>query len=153
MTKTPIQKLDDVLSFMAAGGFEKGGLVFDQLLRLVNEKKASNLDGDELVKILDQLKDDKYIKSTVKREWRTFGAAMMAAETEIEYFSVTYKGIIFNNLNGYSGKETEKHRFDLLEIQHRKTESNLYRATVILAIGTSIAAIYYLIEIFKNACH
>lgn len=130
---TPIQKLDSVLDFFARGGFEKGGISLDTLLRLLDSKMDSALDMDELIKITNQLLADHYI-----------------SENKYNQYQVTYRGIIFNDQKGYQGQMEKAHEVRALQQSQMETQQKITVLTRWIAVGTSIAALYYLIEIVKN---
>ncbi len=95
----------------------------------------------DLPEILEQLTIDGYLIENKEREWD-------------KIYSISFKGKIFSKNGGYSELERTKNaeniRVGNVEKRQRAYESNMVRLTWILAIGTTVAAIYYLLEIIKH---
>lgn len=75
-------------------------------------------------------------------------------ESRPEEYNITFKGRLWFEAGGYQGERNrlnaENTRVNTVEKRQRAYESNMVLLTWILAIGTSIAALYYLLEIQKN---
>ena len=123
----PIQDLDFVLKFLATSPVKKGGFDFDQILKRV---KPDIPDADTLVHILDKFKADGYLSE------------------EKGSYSLNKNGDLFYLLNGYEG--------DYLDmLQEKRNKDQKYRLdrqvaclTKVIAVGTSVAALYYLKELW-----
>ena len=91
-TSSPIQKLDHVLNFLATSHFAKTGIDLSDILEKV---KPQIRDGDELLRILDKLINDNYVKATVRRvDW-------LPNDDGIAYYKITFSGAFQNSLGGY----------------------------------------------------
>ena len=149
---TPIQQLDEALTFFVKSGFEKGGLDFDTTLRLINEHTKLKTDGDLLGKILNHLIKDEYLSITTHNVWKQIGIGTSQVN-EIRYHA-TFEGKVFNDLNGYAGnsirRNAENIRLDKIEKNQRVHRVWMTWLTAILAVGTTLAAIYYCVELYWN---
>jgi len=93
---------------------------------------VNKLDKDELVECRKSIQND---------------------NIEYKYYKTTFKGELFIQDGGYIGKakvlEHEKNQLEILQLSQIETQSKLVMLTCIIAIGTFIAALYYLLEIWK----
>jgi hypothetical protein len=80
------------------------------------------------------------------------------------FYFITFKGKVFLQKGGYLGQERRRveekkkildqdARILLNEIHQKKSDANLNILTCIIALGTAIAAVYYLIQIWDCFCH
>lgn len=105
--------------------------------RVYDESFGMNIfDTIELLRILEE---DRYMKSFPKEDQMLW-----------EY-RITMKGKLFIGNGGYSQQKIndsfEKHRILSLEKNQMSNDLRMFWVTVVLAIGTSIAALYYLHEL------
>ena len=149
---TPIQKLDEVLNFFVKGGFEKGGLDFDTTLRLVNEHTRLKSDGDLLGKILNHLIKDGYLRCETRNIFKQIGSG--AAKVDETFYYTTFEGEVFEITGGYQGKSNRQNaeniRLDKIEKNQSLHRLWMTWLTAILAVGTTLAAIYYCVELYWN---
>lgn len=98
------------------------------------------LSRDE-INILNKLKQDKFSDYIEKENGR-------------KLWYITFEGIMFLRRGGYSGqqirRDAENIRVETLERNQRVNANRMIYLTIILAVGTSIAAWYYGIEICKS---
>jgi hypothetical protein len=106
--------------------FERNCFATSVILTAYN-KKHFNIDYNEMYMILDKLIQDKQV-------------LQMHRGDELQNVKLSYKGKLTNELGGYY----ERYRKD----NQAKVTSVVINYTI--AISGSIAAIYYLLEIFKN---
>ena len=75
---------------------------------------------------------------------------------ELTIYNITWEGQFFISEGGYIGRHqretSEKRRLDAVEQQTRMTNKQMVTLTLFVAIGTSIAALYYLLEIVCMFC-
>ena len=103
-----------------------------------SEKKGLMLVANYIsdLEIYDTLERDGYIRKIDETQGRNF----------INYIATT-EGQIFNEQGGYVNKERELNRLKILEENNTKQSKSIFFLQVVIAIGTAIAAIYYVIEI------
>lgn len=138
----PIEKLDFVLNYLSTNKSRKGGL---SLVSILKDTQPIINDGDELLKVLEKLEKDGYIG---------FKERMPLNKPPLIYFYyATFSGEYLNSQGGYQElhrkENLEKTRLQDIELKatvNRKTVTSL---TWIIAVGTFVAALYYLLEILK----
>jgi hypothetical protein len=139
MEKEPLshnRKLDETLKVFV--DFGKGGLSFDDILRLLTNKFPSlnpnNDFGDELQQILDYLKEDKRIKE------------------EKDRFYLLFRGKVLSENRGYTQEQTNRDagniRVAALEHFQKVNACRMTCLTVVIAFGTLVAALYYFAELY-----
>lgn len=103
---------------------------------------GQNMAEKILLETLDKLNEDGYIKITNEK------AKLMQGQPIIEHYIITLKGHIFH---GYAKTALEtsldRIRLEKLDNLQREYASNLNKLTCVIAIGTTIAAIYYITQI------
>ena len=139
MEKDPIQTLDDILKFFVTSPLVKGGITDGELLKALAAGPQIHMLADDLIPVLMKLEKDGYINSKIKTPY---------AQTARSYH-IAFEGVIQYKLGGYKALVTEASQ--LKELQHlsHKREQTTLLLTKILATGTGIAAIYYIIEAIK----
>ncbi len=148
MQLTPIEKLDEVLKYLASP-FGKAGIDFDTLNSKISEKQIIK-DADELIEILDELFEDKTItkfdKTTnrLKELWSS-----QPSPITLTYYKITFTGRLLVQKHGYAQQEANLRNLERLKIVQSRMVHYSFWVNVIIACGTSIAGIYYLIEILK----
>lgn len=133
---TSLEKLDAVLKSLEKHHSEKHH-DFMAVLEDLNKDK-SGIDFGELTYILKKLHTDNFIDI---REVPVKGNAKPD-----EYYYINFNGRVFNEQKGYTNQK----------IQDRLSRANqkvLVWLTLIIAVGTLVAALYYGIEIWKYFCH
>ena len=120
---TLIQKLDEVLHHIKIGTEFGSPLTFDSIYQEMGSKYPEQIDKLELKSMLNKLKEDKYL------------------EIKDIFYYVTFDGSFFEIKGGYQQEIKEAKRVSNLEGTNSTLQS-------IIAVGTSIAALYYLNEIF-----
>ncbi len=126
---TPIEQLDTALRFISP--LNKRYLTHD----LLKKECFSNSNEIDVTAIIQQLVDDKYIRFDDPNQ-----------------FKISLNGQVFIARDGYQGDidkaNEEKNRIYQLEIRQSQMASRLYWINLTIAIGTSIAAIYYIVELY-----
>jgi len=146
---TPIhEKLDSVLSFFVTSPSAKGYSNLEFILKKLWEENILTPEGLEIQKILNKLIKDGYIDYTEHEVYEQTGS--FAGRKFERVYSATWEGIYFYEIGGYRQSFNEKKRLNNLETNVQKLNKRAYLLTLIIAIGTSIAAIYYFIEILKS---
>lgn len=97
------------------------------------QEEAGLLDNEDLVLIIEQLITDKYISCN-----------NLSAFPEERQYYVNFKGTWFIKQGGYQNESSQNN----LEEQRVREYHTL---TKILVFGTSVAAIYYILEILNHA--
>ena len=141
-TFSPVQKLDEVLKFLATSHFAKAGIILSDILKKLQPKIQ---DGDELLRILDKLIDDNFVKPIVRSvEW--------LPDSGTTYYKITFTGSYQYSLGGYQqimdSQNAESIRIGKIEHSAKVNQTALTCLTAIVALGTLIAAIYYLTELY-----
>lgn len=149
---TLIEQLDFLLRFLADSKplYEKFKSK-DLYSILVNRYSAVKEEGfieSELISLLEKLSNDGYVTMEEVR------STERGPETYLWHYSITFNGVFFiRHEGGYSDlinqKNSDRKRILLLEDHQKKYQRNQTILTVILVIGSSIAAIYYGIEVCK----
>jgi hypothetical protein len=147
-TSIILEKLDKVLSFFVTSPSAKGYSNLELILKRLWEENILTPEGLEIQKILNKLAKDGYVDYRDHEVYEQTGA--FAGKKVERVYSVTWEGIYFHDIGGYSQSFHEKRRLTNLETNVQKLNKRAYFFTLIIAIGTSIAAIYYLIEILKS---
>ncbi len=119
------------------------------LTNLSNEirKEYDNkpLNGQDL--FFAKLIRDGYAESLKEEE---YDEATYYVETFwVTYYNITIDGQIFILEGGYSQKFEEQNTLKEIQTEGRVLAKRLFWLNVILAVGTSVAAVYYLKEIFR----
>ena len=131
--------VDLVLDFFATNeiALRGHGVTYDQLLKYCYPDIFRQR-GDELNRILRHLENDGYIEKPD------------TGNTNETYYMITIKGQIFQSNGGYVGEKTRDNKIDqrLTSLEESRTarEKMIVNLTLILAVGTGIAA---LIEVLK----
>ena len=127
MNITPIQKLDLVLGIVTQTPDYNSISIVEIVHKAKSEIKASDV---ELV--LNKLIEDKYVK------FFDVQTATTSPYTSRNY-SITFSGLVFHEQGGYTTENKNK--------KWKTRKDAVY--TIAVAIGTFLAGVYSLIEIFK----
>lgn len=108
-----------------------------------------DLDAKKFKEALLKLNKDGNIRiETIQKENRIF----KSVDISHKYF-ITFEGILFLSNGGYKSFEENKIKendeIKLLKQQQKQLEKKNLILTVLIAIGALVAAVYYLIEIYK----
>lgn len=126
-----LEFLDSVLKFIATSQFSEAAnppkYIFKQFIR-----KHPNAHEPTFDKAIEKLCKDRYLQK---------GKDLDGADA----YKLTYEGIIFAEMNGYSGQVI---RNRLLESSAKANKRFLTILTVLVALGTVIGAVFYLVELY-----
>jgi hypothetical protein len=131
----PYESLDEILKFLTISPFAKQQMTAEQLLKLLTEKNSIDATPAELSEIVNQLIEDGFVKAD-----RSDGAVT---------YSISFKGQMLNLKGGYDHLSRDQERLYHIEIAHQKTEKKIFYMLIILAIGATIASVFYLLRIFN----
>jgi len=148
----PLEKLDRVITYLN-----------ENLVRPVHnlneiseglKKEGTETELSELLLILNKLNQDKFV-AIENREIKHMTAPDIEEIITVElYFSITFDGRIFSQEGGYTRKkekeDVEVYRLRTLEQNERRQAKGLIVLQVIIAIGTAIASLYYIMEMVKG---
>jgi len=140
---TPIKELDFILKFLATNVRAKPGISLDNLYKEIKVIKPELYQpaivddwGSRLRRILDKLEKDGLVKIGYHE------------------YEITFDGYVKNLKDGYEGeikdRNAENIRVGKLENRQKRYELNQTLLLTLVALGTLIAAWYYLIEIWKH---
>lgn len=144
-----ISDLDDVLAYMA-GPFGTHHITFDEILSHFQKDARWQNQGYYLTKVMNKLSKDGYIEYSDKEDYDR--SKVYAIKTNIRAYSITWDGIYFLKLGGYKKEIESKNKLQTIEGDLKKLQVRTYVLTLIIMAGTSIAAIYYILEILKDFC-
>ena len=130
---TPIQKIDTVLKCLWENNSKR--LNLEEIATILNREK-SGVDFGEINNILDKLYQDGKIKMEMTQE-REY------------YYRVTFEGSLFIEQGGYTQQQTERDYNAKLAANLRRLQYHTWWLTVVIAVGTTVAAVYYAIEVYK----
>ena len=148
----PLEKLDRVITYLN-----------ENLVRPVHnlneisdglKKEGTETELSELLLILNKLNQDKFI-NIENRQIKHITAPDIEEIITIElYFSITFDGRIYSQEGGYTRKkekeDIELGRLKTLEQNERMQAKGLIILQLIIAIGTAIASLYYIMEMVKS---
>ena len=130
-SKNLIHRLQVILSFIASNTNPDDVLTEDYIYRFCE----GGISEREVNSILNQLEDDGYIAS--------HGSIESGVQGIVKSYQITYKGNLYLLNGGY--KQTFNDKNELRELNRSNK-----RLQFIIAFGTSIAALYYLLEILNH---
>jgi len=120
------------------------------------KERFNNLTLVEVAIILDKLTNDDYVKTTYSFNRNKTTGEKIYNEND-PYYNITFEGYYFLQNGGYTGQLNRNHsemsRVRVLEKRTAGMQSKMFWLTVLLAVGTSIAAWYYLTELWKYYHH
>ncbi|MDB5086197.1 MAG: hypothetical protein JWR09_191 [Mucilaginibacter sp.] len=151
MELTLIQKLDIVLFYFNDLG--SGNYKFIHEL----EKEIKDISSSELQAILNQLAENRFIEDLPHNYESSPSAAFGSHPKTIRKYSITFQGMLFCQINrGYEmdqiAKDAENTRLSMLETETTTNRTLTTRLTILVAVGTGIAAIYYLYLLWQELC-
>ena len=144
-----IENLDEVLAFMN-GPHGRPFIIFDGIEKWFRENKRWENEAYYLMKILDKLEKDGYIDFVIKEGYKEVGPAHGAQKVQIKQYTITWDGIYFLKMGGYINKEWEIVRLKNVENGLQNVQVRMVRLTRWIAVATVAAALYYLLEIYKE---
>ncbi len=106
----------------------------------------------EMHLIIDKLIDDGYVKKYI------ISVVNLNTKDSVDtpHFEITFKGKMFIQEGGYEGHylklASESIRLGKLDENQKSTNENMVFLTRVVAFGTTVAAIYYLLEVLKYFC-
>ena len=137
---TPIQKLDIVLAAISNEPAFRTAL---HTMVLVLEK---GIELNELKLILDKLEVDRFATHDYVEGQKSITG------TKMPTYKITFEGLYFSKSGGYYQKSlndtSENIRLKSLEVSRQSQGRALNWLTFWIALGTIIAAIYYLTELY-----
>jgi hypothetical protein len=151
---TPIQKLDEVLKFLAdfKPSYSKitDSKIFSPLIKAFPVLHEQGDFGSELLAILSKLEKDKYV--TIK-DVPTGSVKISGADNTLATYGITFEGMYFiKDLGGYQVQhhsEIEQNiRMEKLETSHSDTASRMNTLTAWVAAGTIGILLLEIIKIF-----
>ena len=143
---TSIEKLDSVLEYFSNIQIENKYIREEDILLHFNNKVVQG--RDELLKILKKLEKDEYLEVKLRSVNNNYN-------NPIPHYILTFEGDYFIRYEGgYLGKVNKNLESERLLEYYRELQSSQSRKLNILtrwiAIGTIIAAVYYIGEIFNT---
>lgn len=157
-----LEILDAILKYILKNGNNSFGFIKkdDKLKSTFSQEVENNTLASAFIK----LEKDGYINSYLKK----VGLNLDNTPRTVDYYNISFEGIFFIKNGGYEKElqknqkaeiefvELKKRQF-LLEEKHSSIQCQLLFLTWVIAIGTFVAAIYYLIEVLKffgvlNSC-
>jgi len=140
-----IKQIDIVLKTLAQADYAKSGIDYHELFDIINllfeheNPPLKKVDNNEFYRIISKLKKDGFVESP------------MGTTHEI-----TFEGNLSHLLGGYEKQYRDKNlaaelQYRVYRIQKTQTAIQTWIAvlTLLLALGTSVAALYYGIEVWK----
>jgi hypothetical protein len=157
-----LEILDGILKYLLNNGNNSFSSIKDDD-KLKNEF-SQEVENNTLASAFDKLVKDGYVNVNEQ----TRGINMNKTPYVVECYNISFEGIFFINNGGYE-KEHEnnqkaeiesaelKRRQFLLEEKHSSIQGQIVFLTLVIAIGTLIPAVYYIIEILEffgvlNSC-
>lgn len=140
-----LKQIDTVLFYFQKKAEFGGSLKSNEIWNALQVIPSIGINDQTIFEnILDRLEEDGFIKEE-------------SSNKEYTLYHITFKGLLFHGyenekaLADQQSKEMALQRVRTSEIEEMtyKNGTRMYYLTWILAIGTSIAAIYYLMEIGK----
>jgi len=138
MDRTTIERIDYVFFLIKKEDVKYTEYFLEEAIKANNV----NISLDELRRILSQLQKDEYII-------RNPSHAGFAHDT----FELTIEGALFDgyviekNIN-----DAESLRLEAIESEATANRNLTTRLTILIAVGTGIAALYYLYLLWQDAC-
>ncbi|WP_129021313.1 hypothetical protein [Edaphocola flava] len=139
-----LQKLDFVLDYFKKKKEFSATYNYSLIETYVKRTPEMNITTLILKEILEKLVSDGYLTKTEK-------------PTGLSYYNISFKGLVFEGyVLVYTLSQKEIQRVNMLEQEQRalaysqnQVAEKTKNLTVWVAIGTIIAAVYYLLEIWK----
>ncbi len=139
--------LDNVLmNFVSSSRFI--GVHKIQLFEHLKAFEPELIDGI-LDEVIAKLIEDKYIRHAYYNNVIVDGKNI----PNVPFYTLTFDGLFFLNNGGYAGEmkreNAENIRVETLEKSQKANANRMTYLTIVIAVGTAIAAWYYLIEVGK----
>lgn len=131
-----LEKLDYVLKFLSE---ERGNSSLSDIYRRLKIKNDNNIEGDELLRILNHLIQDSFATyEDYELDVSKYG--LNRCSDKMRRYSITFDGTLFFQQGGYYEKgRNEKMKNEILGIELRTKKRNeklVVRGTLLAAIGT-----------------
>lgn len=140
---TSLEKLDAVLDLIRRHSLGKLRFDFSEISNRINEENI-DIEFGEIVYILKKLLNDGYIMEDDRFDKTKFGHDTV--------YRINFEGRLFLEQGGYEGVNTRQNvgniRVANLENHQKRHRMWMTRLTIILAAGTTLAAIYYCVELY-----
>lgn len=154
MMNKELEILDGILKYLLNNGNKTFSFIKDDenLKSAFSHKVENNTLESAFVKLVK----DGYVNVNEQ----TRGMNMNKTPYVVECYNISFEGIFFINNGGYEKEhqnnqkaeiesaELKKRQF-LLEEKHSSIQGQIVFLTLVIAIGTLIPAVYYIIEILK----
>ena len=146
---TPLEQIDSVFFFIKSKEQISARWSTEYIWNLyVKKDSEAAVNKQQFDEIINQLVSDDYIRE------------LPVIDSSQKTYHVTFKGRIFNGYIDYQNSLTENNkRIVALEEENRKFQKSSLRSsrqlnllTAILAAGTLLAAVYYILEIVSWFC-
>jgi len=135
---TPLEQIDFVFFYLKDKIQAGGSWGYYNISNYIDKCPETKINKVMLTEIVQKLKDDGYITEKQMPEAQPV-------------YHVTFKGLIFEGYTKeYETSMKETVWLKNIQIQTLTTSRKLNILTWIIAIGTGIAAIYYILEIFSH---
>ena len=139
----PLFQLDTVLMFLYKGA----GIIHTIKHVTKDVSKEIDVDGNDVFLILKQLEADNYIDEYSISD----PDDNRLTPKEIKGYSINFNGKLFLKQGGYKlqaiNNVAENSRLKKLEIDQVANQKKMTFLTIAIAVGTLVAAVYYIIEI------
>ena len=149
-TLSELKKLDDVLRYFEIH-FKDNPLTENDVKNAI--ENPFDFDLNEIRPIIHKLVNDKRLKNVLIDGLNTYSPNREFEYVE-DYYSITFDGRFFIQAGGYVRRAelnlSENIRMEKLEIATTANQLLTTRLTILIAVGTLLAAIYYGIEIYKE---
>lgn len=132
-----IRKIDIVLHLFAVNSLAKDGLNFREAFDMTNllfehdKPKINAIVNNDFARIVDKLMKDGYVSN------------LMGTNHE-----ATYEGILMDHLGGYRQSYLNANRDVWLQKNQTAIQTGMFWLTLIVAVGTIVAALYYGTELY-----
>lgn len=133
--------LDDLLNIIANLNKRADFNSIQNILRL-QYPYTNEISEQVIYSAFRKLLKDGYVTQVKETLSNEFGKNILA---EITSYEVSFEGIVFSKFGGYSQEKNNQLRRDKQDTRNR---NQLLFLNIVIALGTLIAAIYYLIQIF-----
>ena len=136
---TLLKKLDATLICLQKHHKEKHHNLIS--IATILQTEQPDIDFGEIKSILNKLKKDGFID--------TQEIPIPTTDSTEIYYNINFEGRIFNEQGGYDRRNEQNNELTVLRKQQHSLQVQNRNLTIAVAIGTTVAALYYGLEIFK----